>query len=454
MSTEEERKQQVVKLSAKARLLREALDQRNETISSLKSSLREVRSTLAERNEVVRELKAVAKRSASVKHESWLGNFATSINAFSVGVQAISDSLPPPSVLIAHELLSLQAAIAVPSAEGGIAVFDNVEHPLYGERVRAVGQRRASRDTASDSAIAAFTATALNDRFNLAVCSSPGQMEALTQMGTDIPMDVLLNCRATARRQVEGDRNIRTEAGVSEGERLLLYLNNAYPDAGVEESISTLGLVGKVSLAFLGESRLGETTLGDLIRDSEHHERISELQPVASDELVAYVAGADVVLIPLLPVNENYRTCLPNRLFEAIAARRPCVAHASTAVGRLIMDEGIGAVFEEASAPAIAKAVQRVLDMDANSLSRSLQRAADRYTWAVESESFFNRLKPYAARGGPAFLLANKRLDANNRLHRMTKSLGAIADVHVFAVSMPQPGLIVPGVEYHIIETR
>ena len=53
---------------------------------------------------------------------------------------------------------------------------------------------------------------------------------------------------------------------------------------------------------------------------------VAVLPAVPPTELLNWVAGADVVAMPIQPTTLNHRLTTPNKLFEAMAAGVPVVA--------------------------------------------------------------------------------------------------------------------------------
>ena len=56
--------------------------------------------------------------------------------------------------------------------------------------------------------------------------------------------------------------------------------------------------------------------------------RVHFLPPRQPSEMITYASGADLGLVPIQDISENFRLSLPNRVFELLMAR---VAH-----GRLV----------------------------------------------------------------------------------------------------------------------
>ena len=82
--------------------------------------------------------------------------------------------------------------------------------------------------------------------------------------------------------------------------------------------------------------------------------RIRVLPAVPPDELLAWVACADVVAMPIQPSTLNHRLTTPNKLFEAMAAGVPVVASDLPGMATIVRDTGCGLLCDPADPASIA----------------------------------------------------------------------------------------------------
>jgi glycosyltransferase involved in cell wall biosynthesis len=116
------------------------------------------------------------------------------------------------------------------------------------------------------------------------------------------------------------------------------------------------------------------------------------LPPVPPDRVVAWVAGADVDVMTLLPVDLNHVVSTPNKLFESIAAGVPVVSSDFPARRAIVAgdpDGPLGELCDPADPAAIAAAIRRILDLDPaarlDMRRRILAAAHDRWNWEAEA---------------------------------------------------------------------
>jgi glycosyltransferase involved in cell wall biosynthesis len=67
--------------------------------------------------------------------------------------------------------------------------------------------------------------------------------------------------------------------------------------------------------------------LQQLARDTGVEGRVHFLGKIPSEQMLRYTVGADLGLIPYLPIDENHRYCSPNKFFEYVQTEVPVLAH-------------------------------------------------------------------------------------------------------------------------------
>jgi glycosyltransferase involved in cell wall biosynthesis len=144
-------------------------------------------------------------------------------------------------------------------------------------------------------------------------------------------------------------------------------------------------------LAFLGYGPLAPD-VERLAADPRFGGRLHLVPPVAPNDVVRWVASADVAAMAIQATNRSYELSTPNKLFEALAAGVP-VAGSDFPGFRLIVadnrDGPLGELFDPTSPKSIGAAIRRILDLapaDYAVISDRAWRAArDRWNWEVES---------------------------------------------------------------------
>ena len=120
----------------------------------------------------------------------------------------------------------------------------------------------------------------------------------------------------------------------------------------------------------------------------------SDLLPaVRPIELLDWVAGADVVAMPIQPTTLNHRLTTPNKLFEAMAAGVPVVASDLPGMAPIVRETRCGLVVDPTDAAAIAAACRAILDAPPEEAAawrrRALAAAHETYNWENQADRLF-----------------------------------------------------------------
>jgi glycosyltransferase involved in cell wall biosynthesis len=136
-------------------------------------------------------------------------------------------------------------------------------------------------------------------------------------------------------------------------------------------------------------------------------DRVHFLDPVPADEVVAFLASADVGVHPLLGVFPNHEMALPNKLFEYLHAGLAIVVTDLKELGRFVRLHGLGETFRSGDPADLAANVEKVL---AN--PQPYRRAASdpelraEYSWEHQAEElvavYDDLLATYGAARGRA----------------------------------------------------
>jgi glycosyltransferase involved in cell wall biosynthesis len=192
----------------------------------------------------------------------------------------------------------------------------------------------------------------------------------------------------------EGVDPIRSHGDVPADAWVLLYHGGLSYGRGIEETMAALlepAMPADVHLVLLGFGERGPE-YRRLAGEPVYAGRVHVLDPVAPDELLTWVAAADlgVVLHPIQRLNDRNKT--PNKLFECLAAGVPVVASDAPAMREIVLgdaDAPLGVLADPSDPSDIARAVREVRDMapaEAAALrARCRQAALDRWNWETES---------------------------------------------------------------------
>ena len=112
--------------------------------------------------------------------------------------------------------------------------------------------------------------------------------------------------------------------------------------------------------------------------------------PVPYAELDGVLAGFDVGVFVLPPVNRNYANALPNKLFDFVQARLGVVVGPGPEMARLVREHGLGAVASANTAEALAEVLDTVTPADV-ARWKAASHAAARALSAEEQSTAWSR---------------------------------------------------------------
>lgn len=186
---------------------------------------------------------------------------------------------------------------------------------------------------------------------------------------------------------------LREATAVPASVPLILYHGSFTHHRGIEQLAEAMLQPGLESahLALLGFGGIRHE-LEDLVSEPRFEGRLHLLDAVPPGELLDWVAGADVDVIPLQHSTLNHWLCTPNKLWESLAAGVPVVVSDFPAMRPIVLDDpagALGAVCDPADPASIASAIRTIVasppQARAELRRRCLEAAHVRWNWEQES---------------------------------------------------------------------
>ena len=291
---------------------------------------------------------------------------------------------PPADVWHGHDLTGLPGALAAMRSHGGSSVYDsheiflesgaNAVRPQVVRRLFARLERRWSGSTSALVTVNEALAQELGERLKP-------------------PRTVVVhNCPPRWTPPDPAPDLIRAATGIPADAAILLYHGGFSAHRGLEELAAAILEPGleRAHAVYLGYGKLHDE-LRRLAADPRHGGRLHVLDAVPPDELLPWVASADVGLMVNQPATRNEWVSTPNKLFECLAAGIPVVSSDFPGRRRIILDDPdgpLGAVCDPADPVAIAHAVRSLIDQSsaarADLRARCLRAAHLRWNWETE----------------------------------------------------------------------
>jgi len=189
---------------------------------------------------------------------------------------------------------------------------------------------------------------------------------------------LVLNCPPFYRGDEKRNDIFRNKFNIPKKTRIYLYQGGLSPGRGIEVLLEVFReMKGERAVVFLGYG-----PLQDIIKESaESSERIFFHEAVGSDILLNYTSAADAGFSFVENVSLSYYYSLPNKLFEYIMAGIPVVASNLVEMRRIVEKYGIGTISSGESAEDVIRAMDKLEEMDSDSLRKNLMKASSLYNW-------------------------------------------------------------------------
>jgi len=190
---------------------------------------------------------------------------------------------------------------------------------------------------------------------------------------------------ASGGTKARGDGGARAADGPP---ATLVYAGAVTGGRGLEQAIAALPRAPGVALRVLGPgSELHRARLAELAAEHGVADRVKLAPPVAPSEVVGELAGATAGLALIQPSCLSYELCLPNKLFEYLAAGLPTLAADLPAIRAFVTANGTGLVVPPADTDAIARAMLEIVEPGRNRQLRAAVAAASaEHRWEREAE--------------------------------------------------------------------
>ncbi|MCH8275429.1 MAG: glycosyltransferase family 4 protein [Armatimonadetes bacterium] len=255
-----------------------------------------------------------------------------------------------PDVIHAHDLYTLGAAAVAAERLGVPFIYDAHELERHGSDIRSpLGRFLVALE--EGSYISGTRAV---------VTVSPSIAEHLQQLYRIPRPLVVLNAPKVGSERAAG-RDVRADIGLGPQTPLLLYVGKVTTGRGMEELAESLAYAPGFHLATVGPQV--PEVVASMRRVARRHDvesRLAIMDPVAPEDVVSYVATADVGIIVAPNACLSYAYSLPNKLFETSLAGLPLVVSDLVEMRRFVISNRIGQVLPSDAPRDIARTVMAV----------------------------------------------------------------------------------------------
>jgi glycosyltransferase involved in cell wall biosynthesis len=238
-----------------------------------------------------------------------------------------------------------------------------------------------------------WTYVKLKERFLIKYCDrvitvSPTIADEYVRLyGIEKP-EVILNCPVLRTEKVVKRDFFRDKFNIPDSKMIFLYQGYLYPGRGIEiilEAFYQLNLPDCV-LIFMGEG-----THVDYIMQNKMYGQSVFLHPFVSGEvLLGYTSSADCGLAFIEDISLSDRYCLPNKLFEYIAAGLPVISSGLPDLRNFININQVGVSADTNDVNGFIKAFKDLLNLDSKKLAIDIEKTRALFNWGTQEKILIN----------------------------------------------------------------
>ena len=193
---------------------------------------------------------------------------------------------------------------------------------------------------------------------------------------------VIFNCPILRTKDIVKKNLFREKFEIPQNKKIYLYQGYLYPGRGIEvvlEAFDELDLNDGV-LVFMGEG-----TLTEFIKSHPKYGKVVFVHPFVSGEvLLGYTSSADCGIAFIEDISLSDRYCLPNKLFEYIAAGLPVISSGLPDLKKFISENKVGASAPTNDVEGFISAFNRMRSLDSASLLKNISKTRSLYNWSTQ----------------------------------------------------------------------
>lgn len=305
--------------------------------------------------------------------------------AFNYDAAALAAALSP-DLVESHDLTALAGGVVAARAARCPLIYDS--HELFLER--NIGDSPRWPDKAWWGPIEGF-----GIRRSDAVLTVAEGIARHLERRYHIPRVHLVRNTQPFEQPPRERRLLRDEFGLAECECIALYPGAILRFRGLEQLINAAPMFRGVTAVIMGYAQSPEylTELENRARENGTLGRAIRFKPaVPIDQVLRWVASADIVVVPTQAVCMSYRFEASNKIFHAVMAGVPLAMSDHEEKRILAVRHGIGVLFDETNPEAIAHAVNDLAHDEAARLAygRACLAAARELSWERDVATYLD----------------------------------------------------------------
>lgn len=202
---------------------------------------------------------------------------------------------------------------------------------------------------------------------------------------------VILNCPVLRGKEIHKKNIFREHFNLSSTKKIFLYQGYFYQGRGIEIVMDAFNQINSNNsvLIFMGE--------GPLKENISKHEKFGIsifIHPfVSGDILLEYTSSADYGVAFLEDFSLSDRYCLPNKLFEYIAAGLPVIGSGLPELKKFIIENEVGVAVSKNDVTGFLEAFSLITRLDNENLRKMIFVARERFNWSTQEKILIDLYK-------------------------------------------------------------
>ena len=202
---------------------------------------------------------------------------------------------------------------------------------------------------------------------------------------------VIFNCPILRTEEVLKKDLFREYFNIPSTKKVYLYQGYLYPGRGIEvvlDAFDQLNLEDGVLVL------MGEGTLTNYIKEHDKYGKSVFVHPfVSGDVLLGYTSSADCGIAFIEDISLSDRYCLPNKLFEYIAAGLPVISSGLPDLKEFVKSNQVGVAAPTNDVSGFIKAFREMADLDSEKLKSQIMKTRSMYNWSTQEKVLFDEYR-------------------------------------------------------------
>lgn len=202
---------------------------------------------------------------------------------------------------------------------------------------------------------------------------------------------VINNCPRLRTKNIQRRNHFREIFNISDDYKIFLYQGGLDYERGIEKILDVSSELREKNFIFVF---LGDGPLADLVKNHKGYgDNIFLHSYVSGDIVLEYTSSADFGIVFIEDTCLSHRYCLPNKLFEYIAAGLPVLSSALVDTSQFISEYKVGISAKTNDKKGLREAILALDSMDYEDLQKNIAYARSKFNWSTQEKKLIDLYK-------------------------------------------------------------